>query len=120
MGRPAFTEAASAILARLSIGQFTEIAAMEDGATEALLAAETVTLLLTVPQVVWPVTEVTCTIALAPAATVPSGHDNTPSVTEHPGGTVQFSPKLTGSVSLMVTPVAAAVPGAAEFITLTV
>ena len=91
------------------MGQFTEIAAVDDGTTEALLAADTVALLLTVPQVVWSVPEVTCTIALAPAVSVPIEHDNTPPATEHPAGplaSVQSSPELAGSVSLMATPVA--------------
>ena len=57
-------------------------------------------LLLTVPQVVWSVGEMTCTDALVPAATVPSEHDNASAAIEHPDAglaTVQSNPELAGS-----------------------
>ncbi len=103
---PASTDAARALLLMETSGQFTVTEAV---AGPALLApAETLALLLTVPQLAVVVGDVTCTVKLEAEARLAFVQVRTPVATPHVGvpvvpAIVQLSPVFVGSVSVIDT-----------------
>jgi hypothetical protein len=109
---PADTDTASGVFTTLMFGHWTATVPVPE--TGSSLLASAMAVLLIVPQLCAVVGDETCTVRVAPAASVPKSHDSTAAVIVQPGAepaTIdQFNPGLAGSVSVTVTPVAAPGP----------